>query len=191
MFILHFYVYVEDALVVCGLSLQFPLQLALWRIKSPASGQLAQLFIQVHIKENIKALRHWPLWCDRSSQTASSAENVSIWWRHHEQFCAGIIVAVGVIKLAMNKKYSLSNWSLYIPLCHRLNPYGTPESNNIWIKRSSWNVYFLTYISMVSCQKDPTRHAYAWQIGPFWQDTLDIWTTFTLVKYIYSYLKYT
>ena len=29
-------------------------------------------------------------------------------------------------------------------------------------------------ISMVSCQKGPTRHAYAWQIGPFWQDTLDI-----------------
>ena len=27
--------------------------------------------------------------------------------------------------------------------------------------------------SMVSCQKGPTRHAYAWQIGPFWQDTLD------------------
>ena len=28
--------------------------------------------------------------------------------------------------------------------------------------------------SMVSCQKGPTRHAYAWQIGPFWQDTLDM-----------------
>ena len=27
---------------------------------------------------------------------------------------------------------------------------------------------------MVSCQKGPTRHAYAWQIGPFWQDTLEI-----------------
>ena len=27
---------------------------------------------------------------------------------------------------------------------------------------------------MVSCQKGPTRHAYAWQIGRFWQDTLDI-----------------
>ena len=27
---------------------------------------------------------------------------------------------------------------------------------------------------MVSRQKGPTRHAYAWQIGPFWQDTLDI-----------------
>ena len=31
------------------------------------------------------------------------------------------------------------------------------------------------YISMVSCQKGPTRHAYAWQIGPFWQETLDMW----------------
>ena len=29
-------------------------------------------------------------------------------------------------------------------------------------------------ISIVSCQKGPTRHAYAWQIGHFWQDTLDI-----------------
>ena len=26
---------------------------------------------------------------------------------------------------------------------------------------------------MVSCQKGPTRHAYAWQIGPFSQDTLE------------------
>ena len=25
---------------------------------------------------------------------------------------------------------------------------------------------------MVSCQKGPTCHAYAWQTGPFWQDTL-------------------
>ena len=33
---------------------------------------------------------------------------------------------------------------------------------------------FSIAISMVSCQKGPTCHAYAWQIGPFWQDTLDI-----------------
>ena len=26
----------------------------------------------------------------------------------------------------------------------------------------------------VSCQEGPTRHYYAWQIGPFWQDTLDM-----------------
>ena len=29
--------------------------------------------------------------------------------------------------------------------------------------------------SRVSCQKGPTSHAYAWPIGPFWQDTLDIY----------------
>ena len=28
--------------------------------------------------------------------------------------------------------------------------------------------------SMVSCQKGPTRHAYAWRIGPFWQDALEV-----------------
>ena len=33
-------------------------------------------------------------------------------------------------------------------------------------------------ISIVSCQKGPTRHAYAWQIGPFWQDTLDLSITY-------------
>ena len=27
--------------------------------------------------------------------------------------------------------------------------------------------------SRVSCQKGPTSHAYTWQIGPFWQDTID------------------
>ena len=32
----------------------------------------------------------------------------------------------------------------------------------------------VAHISMVSCQKGPTRHSYAWQIGPFWQDTLDL-----------------
>ena len=37
------------------------------------------------------------------------------------------------------------------------------------------SVSVLFIISRVSCQKGPTRHAYAWQIGPFWQDALDIW----------------
>ena len=36
--------------------------LAQWRLKSPASPYIfTQLFIQVQIKENIKAPRHWPL----------------------------------------------------------------------------------------------------------------------------------
>ena len=42
----------------------------------------------------------------------------------------------------------------------------------------TWNTYseylYVNLIWRVSCWKGPTRHAYAWQIGPFWQDTLDI-----------------
>ena len=62
-------------------------QWARWRLKSPASGLFTQLFIQVQIKENFKAPRHWPLWGEFTSefpaQKASNAENVSIWWRHY------------------------------------------------------------------------------------------------------------
>ena len=32
----------------------------------------------------------------------------------------------------------------------------------------------LLHISIVSCQKGPTCYAYARQIGPYWQDTLDM-----------------
>ena len=35
---------------------------------------------------------------------------------------------------------------------------------------------------MVSCQKGPTRHAYAWQIEPFWQDTLECHQAFVYLS---------
>ena len=62
-------------------------QWAPWRVKSPAYGLFAQSFVQLRIKENIKAPRHWPLWGETigfPSQRASNAENVVIWWRDHE-----------------------------------------------------------------------------------------------------------
>ena len=37
-------------------------------------------------QRNIKAPRHWPLWGEFPAQMASNAENVSIWWRHHDSF---------------------------------------------------------------------------------------------------------
>ena len=30
------------------------------------------------------------------------------------------------------------------------------------------------HFTRISCQKGPTCHAYAWQIGPFWQDTPEL-----------------
>ena len=65
--------------------------LTLWRLKSPASQLFTQSFIQTQIKENIKVPRHWPLCGEFTgtgefpAQRASYAENVSIWWRHHDQ----------------------------------------------------------------------------------------------------------
>ena len=55
---------------------------------------LTQPFIQAQIKENNKAQRHWPLWGEITgefpAQRASNAENVSIWWRHHDILQKGI-----------------------------------------------------------------------------------------------------
>ena len=45
-----------------------------WRLKSSASRLFAQPFVQAHIKENIKAPCHWPLWGRSTSQRASIAE---------------------------------------------------------------------------------------------------------------------
>ena len=42
--------------------------------------------------------------------------------------------------------------------------------------------------SMVSCQKGPTCHAYAWQIGPFWQDTFKMSYPFAKMIWVHSSL---
>ena len=52
------------------------------------------------------------------------------------------------------------------------------------VMTASWRqchrMYFLieytyTHISRVSCQKGPICHALACLVGPFWQDTIDMW----------------
>ena len=44
---------------------------------------------------------------------------------------------------------------------------GEGEESKVSSKLLWHTVCYVTLISMVSCQKGPTRHAYAWQIGPF------------------------
>ena len=75
-------------------------QWAQWRLKSPALWLFTQPFIQAQVKDNIKALRHWPLWRESAefpAQMASNAENVSIWWRHHDNFLNEILVHIYII----------------------------------------------------------------------------------------------
>ena len=44
------------------------------------------------------------------------------------------------------------------------------HSDEVSFAQGLWRL-MMDSLSMVSCQKGPTSHAYAWQIGPFWQDT--------------------
>ena len=61
-----------------------------------------------------------------------------------------------------------------------------------WGYHHTWHMISSDIISRVSCQKGPTRHAYAWQIGPFWQNTFDMvlckmcdcWLRLELVAYL-------
>ena len=62
------------------------------------------------------------------------------------------------------------------------------DSHHRWYHTSTFTalpcsnaVRFATH-SMVSCQKGPTRHAYAWQIGPFWQDTLELISSHLIIS---------
>ena len=49
--------------------------------------------------------------------------------------------------------------------------------------QNQFSLWVQSFITMVSCQKGPTRHAYAWQIGPFWKDTLDIFCTLVMAMH--------
>ena len=74
---------------------------ARWRLKSPASPLFAQLLVQAQLKENIKAPRHWPQcgeftgdqWIPRTK--GQQRENVSIWWRHHDDWTPGQMKSKG------------------------------------------------------------------------------------------------
>ena len=82
----------------------------------PHACLLNRLF-KAQIKENIKAPRHWwPVTSEFPAQRASNAENISIWWRHHDirdnNFSAGDCFRPTHWKAIINQR-SLSNNSLH------------------------------------------------------------------------------
>ena len=126
------------------------------------------------------------------TQTTAQCLNTSIWKSIGEH-----LWLISEIKLPI---FNESSWWLYVAAVHDIHTIHLPNAGNnhwgqvklqwglliftlgLW-KASGWGLEIpktnfvdcCTHISMVSCQKGPTCHAYAWQIGPFWQDTLDIW----------------
>ena len=101
--------------------------------QSTASPLFAQPFIQAHIKENIKAPRHWPL-CGNSpgtgefpTQKASNEENVSIWWRHYDrsffQFSLAIIAPIVYYLGSLFYLTRLPKSSIKISVCIMISNY--------------------------------------------------------------------
>ena len=78
---------------------------------------LLNCLFKAQIKENIKAPRHWPLWGEFPgefpAQRASTAENVSISWRHHD-FNHGIMDVI-------TSFYGVSSCKVTYNTCHLSN----------------------------------------------------------------------
>ena len=99
-----------------------------WRLKSPASRLLTQPFIQAKIKENIKALRHGlfegnsPVTVEFRTQRVSNAENVSIWWRHHEVLKSNLGGWSKVSSMNVLKQLHINSLRPPVMTCHHYQP---------------------------------------------------------------------
>ena len=90
----------------------------------------------------------------------------------------GMYLEAGVkLKERANELYALrpaddsGNWIKRV----RKGKYNAIERYTFGVRKNTMITDFISIsISMVSCQMGHSRHAYAWQVGPFWQDTLDI-----------------
>ena len=86
---------------------------------------------------------------------------------------------------ADQRKHQSSASLAFVRGIHR-SPMDSPHKVPLTLKMVPYDDVILTcaystaskcnHIWMVSCQKGPTRHTYAWQLGPFWQHTLDLST---------------
>ena len=76
---------------------------------------------------------------------------------------------------SVDRTQILCSFSMFFFFFQALSWHFTENTSLINMNSTICPQTFMTfgYNSKVSCKKGPTRHAYAWQIGPFWQDTLE------------------
>ena len=125
-------------------------------LKLPASRLFTQPFIQTQITENIKAPRHCPLCREFTgtgefpAQRASYAEDVSIWWRHHDTKVHCVFGTGGFNLQWHNCKlgitlfwtgYVLAYFSTYMP------------SITLWVKKVSYPDVLLKYLTILWTHK--------------------------------------
>ena len=136
-----------------------------WRLKLPASGLFTQPFVQAQIKENIKALRHWPLWGEFTGDRwiprtqGSNAENVSVGWRHHEienydkgpsRFYPWIpalhyLYERHLYRIRFISSNIVCRWHNTYDCCRFTYPYGGWFTRNIVIFRLSYLISFCSW----------------------------------------------
>ena len=101
--------------------------------------------VQVQIKQNIKAPRHWPLqeeftsdrWIPRK-KAASNAENVSIRWRHYVKFVEGTSSWM-ISSIAFVKKSVIEQFGFTYPIHD--HSYGTrPATVHIYVSPIITNI---------------------------------------------------
>ena len=98
-----------------------------WRIKSPASRLFTQPYFRAHIKENIKAPRHWPLYGEFTGDRWIPSTNGQ--WRgkcfhlmtsscfpRHHWVKMGIRVVVGVVDKSPLPRHNLNSQNVVIHL---------------------------------------------------------------------------
>ena len=90
------------------------------------SNHQRQKFVQAQIIENMKPPRHWPLWGEPlvtggfPSQRASNAENVSIWWRHHDMPPRLLVIWSTKPQRVISFSCRPSSYSIHLCVCHML-----------------------------------------------------------------------
>ena len=74
-----------------------------------------------------------------------------------------------------------NKWGMvHMLACHQTGDKPLPEAGLIKFHKAIYRWY--------PAKKGPTHHANAWQIGPFWQDTLDIFTRLQWVESLFPYI---
>ena len=109
----------------------------------PHGCLLNRLFRQ--IKEKIKAPRHWPLCGEFTgagefpTQRASCAENVSIWWRHHEVRIDGL--KHNICLLENGDSYTFFKYTIMMDLWMLAGLVKRP----VWMRSRTFKGYWIFY----------------------------------------------
>ena len=103
-----------------------------WRLKSPASQLFTPPFVQVQIKENIKAPCHWPVWGEFTGDTLDSYMPV----RTYRVYCIYCIPFLAATKQLYKWYFPSVRLSVCLSVCLSVTPFWLCYHHRIIMKFS-------------------------------------------------------